>query len=100
MQTNKMTILPLHLVNESIPLPVPIADDLSVEAVEGILRPELFNLWQDYVSKKDRDSLSSTKLGIIHRFWSEYHISKPEADSQDTIYKTFLLLRLIRPTNT
>jgi hypothetical protein len=99
MEHNKMTILPLHLVDETIPIPMPIADDLSLDSVGGILLPDLFNLWQDYVSKKDRDSLASTNLGVIHRFSSGHHIGKPEADSQAKIYKVFLLLRLIRPTN-
>jgi len=97
MQQNKLTIVPLHL-GEPIPLPVPITDDLAVDTVEGVLSPDHFDLWRDYVSKKDRDTLSSAKVGIVHRFSSEHHIGKPEADSQDKVYKVFVLLRLIRPT--
>lgn len=99
---NKMTILPLHLSDwgiAPIPLPIQIADDLTLDSIEGILQPSNFDLWRDYVAKKDRDDLSSTKAGVIHRFVSEGHIGKPEVDSQDRIYKTFVLLRLIRPTN-
>ena len=99
---NKMTILPLHLSDwgiAPIPLPMRIAHDLTLDSIEGVLQPSNFDLWRDYVAKKERDDLSSTKAGVIHRFSSEGHIGKPEVDSQDRIYRTFVLLRLIRPTN-
>jgi hypothetical protein len=95
---NKMTILPLHYCDWNLHVPIKLADDLTVENVEGLLQPENFELWRDYITKKDRDELASTKVGIVHRFFSEEHLGKPEADSQDRIYKAFVLLRLIRPT--
>jgi hypothetical protein len=95
---NKMTILPLHHCDWSLTAALRVADDLALESVEGILRPENFDLWHDYVAKKERDDLSSVKAGIIHRFSSKEHIGRTEVDSQELIYKTFLLLRLIRPT--
>lgn len=95
---NKMTILPLYHCDRGLTVPITISDDLVVDTVEGILRPDHFDLWHDYVAKKERDKLASTKTGLIHRFSSEEHVGKREVDSAGRIYKTFLLLRLIRPT--
>ena len=96
---NKMTILPLHYCDWRLKVPARIDADLTVENVDGFLRPELFDLWRDFLSKKDRDDLASTEIGLVHRFRSEqFLVSKPEVDSTDRAYKAFLLLRLIRPT--
>src|SRR5260370_19134186 len=93
----KMTILPIDGSDWGLALPIPIADDLIVDTVEGVLQPNNFDLWHDYVAKKNRENLSSTKVGVIHRFSSDEHIGKAQFDSQDAIYKTFELLRLLRP---
>jgi hypothetical protein len=95
---NKMTILPLHYCDRRLTVPIGVGTDLTVENVEGLLRPEHFDLWSDYVPKKEREDLSSTEIGIVHRFSSEDHIGRAEADSQDKVFKTFVFLRLIRPT--
>src|SRR6266481_717214 len=95
---NKMTIVPLHYCDQRLTVPIGVGTDLTVENVEGILRPEHFDLWSDYVPKKQREDLSSTEIGIVHRFSSKEHIGKAEADSQDKAFKAFIFLRLIRPT--
>lgn len=95
---NKMTIMPLSHAYWGMQGPIQLSTDLMVESIEPFLQPRSFELWRDYISKKDRDDLSSTKLGVVHRFFSEEHVGKPEAESQDKIYKLFLLLRLIKPT--
>ena len=95
---NKMTILPLHDCDQRVTVPIGVGTDLTVENVEGILQPEHFDLWSDYVPKKEREDLNSTRIGIVHRFSSEDHTGKAEADSQDKVFKTFVFLRLIRPT--
>jgi hypothetical protein len=99
MSTQKMTILPLHHSDWRLKVPVAISGGLIAENVEQFLQAQSFDLWHDYISKQERDDLSSTKIGLVHRFISEEHArGKNEADSADTIYKAFLLLRLIRPT--
>jgi hypothetical protein len=95
---NKMTIVPLHYCDERLTVPIGLGTDLTVENVAGILRPEHFDLWSDYVPKKEREDLSSTEIGIVHRFSSKEHIGRAEADSQDKVFKAFIFLRLIRPT--
>lgn len=95
---DKMTMLPLHYCDARLIVPIGIGTDLTVENVEGILRPENFDLWSDYISKKEREDISSAKIGIVHRFSSEDHIGRAEADSQDKVFRTFIFLRLIRPT--
>ena len=98
--TDKMTILPLHHCDWrwQLAVPIGIGTDVTVENVEGIFRPEHFELWSDYVPKKEREDLSSAKIGVVHRFSSEEHIGRAEADSQDKVWKAFIFLRLIRPT--
>lgn len=93
-----MTVVPLHYGDRELEMPIRMTGDFSVENVEGLLRPENFDLWRDYISKKERDDLTSTKIGLIHRFFSQEHIGKPEADSQDKVWKAFILLRILRPT--
>jgi len=95
---NKMTIVPLHYCEPGLNLPIGLGTDLTVESVEGFLRPEHFDLWRDYVPKKEREELSSARIGIVHRFSSAQLIGEPEADSQDRVFKAFVFLRLIRPT--
>lgn len=68
---NKMTILPLHYWDWKINMPVQLSADLMAENIEGLLTPSNFELWHEYVSKKDRDNLSSARLGIVHRFSSQ-----------------------------
>jgi hypothetical protein len=93
-----MTIVPLHHAR-NLRVPARINPDTAVESVQGLLRPQLFDLWKDYISKRDRDDLASVSLGIVHRFPSqEYVHGKSEADSSDLAYKAFLLLRIIKPT--
>jgi hypothetical protein len=95
---NKMTILPLRYYDRRLTVPIGLGTDLTVENVGGMLRPELFDLWSDYVPKKELLDLSSTEIGIVHRFSSEDHIGKSEADSQEKVFKAFIFLRMIRPT--
>lgn len=95
---NKMSVVPLHNCDRRLTLPIGLGTDLTVENVEGVLRPEHFDLWSDYVPRTEREDLSSVKIGIVHRFFSEDHIGRTEADSQDKIHKAFIFLRLIRPT--
>jgi hypothetical protein len=94
-----MTIVPLYHCDPELSVPARINLDTTAESVRGLLRPEVFDLWRDYISKRDRDDLASMRIGLVHRFLSqEYVHSKPEADSSDLAYKAFLLLRLIKPT--
>jgi hypothetical protein len=97
---NKMTIMPLHYFERNRPLSLPIGlgIDLTVEEIEGLLKPEHFDLWRDYVPKKERDDLSSATVGIVHRFHSKEHVGKAEAESQEKVHRAFIFLRLIRPT--
>jgi len=63
--------MPLHYSAWQLNAPIRIASDLTVEHVEGLLLPDNFDLWRDYISKKDRDDLSSTTMGVVHRFFQK-----------------------------
>jgi hypothetical protein len=97
---NKMTVLPLRYCyrQEQFSLPIGLGTDLTVENVEGLIRPEHFDLWRDYIPKKEREELASTKIGIVHRFSSQEHVGMSEAESQEKVHRAFVFLRLIRPT--
>jgi len=98
-QVQKMTIVPLYHCDPDLRVPARINPDTTAESVRGLLQPQVFDLWRDYISKRDRDDLASMSVGLVHRFLSlEYVHSKLEADSSDLAYKAFLLLRLIKPT--
>jgi hypothetical protein len=94
-----MTIVPLYCCDRDLMVPARINADTTAESVRGLLQPQVFDLWRDYISKRDREDLASVSIGLVHRFLSqEYVRSKLEADSSDLAYKAFLLLRLIKPT--
>lgn len=94
-----MTIVPLHHCDPNLRVPARINPDTTAESVRGLLRPQVFDLWRDYISKRDRDDLASMSIGLVHRFLSqEYLHGKLEEDSSDLAYKAFLLLRLVKPT--
>jgi len=96
----KATVIPVTHVSWELELPGPfqIAESLTFENVEGLLKPELFSLWRDMVSKRERDELASCRFALMHRFESGGHLGREEADSDDLAFKVFLCLRLIKPT--
>ncbi len=96
----KATIIPVGYVSWDLELPRPIIIDesLTFENVENILKPELFNLWKDVVSKQEREDLGRTRYALVHRFISPGHVGREEAESDDLAFKIFLCLRLVKPT--
>jgi hypothetical protein len=99
-QSEKATVIPVTHVSWQLELrrPIQIGASLTFENIENLLKPELFNLWKDYVSKRDRENLAGAKFGLIHRFRSAFHHGREEAVSDDLAFKVFLCLRLIKPT--
>lgn len=96
----KATIVPVNHVSWDLRLPGPlqVAPDLSFENAEGWLKPELFEVWRDMVSKRERDDLARIRFALVHRFESTGHVGREEADSDDLTFKVFLCLQLIKPT--
>ena len=99
-QFRKATFIPVNHVDWQLELPQPIqvGGSLSFENVQGVLKPELFSLWREMISKRERDDLASTRFALVHRFESTGHIGREEADSDDIAFKVFLCLFLIKPT--
>lgn len=99
-KVRKATVIPVPYASWDFELsqPIQVAESLSFENVQGLLKPELFNLWRDMVSKQQRDDLTRSRFGLIHRFESSGHVGREESDSDAFAYKVFLCLRLIKPT--
>lgn len=98
-EMSKVTIAPLDYVKVGmVKTPVLITDGVSLEDVSGQLRPQHFDLWRDYLSQEDRRSMPNVRYALVHRFNSPGHVGRQEEESKDLVYRTFLCLRLIRPT--
>jgi hypothetical protein len=95
----KATLVPVHHCDWQLPKEtVFLTSDLTFENVEGLLQPKDFDLWQSYVSEEERNKLSAVRFALMHKFRSPDHVGVQESDSQDIIYRTFICLRLIKPT--
>ncbi len=98
-EMSKVTIAPLDYVKVGmVKTPVRIIDGISIEDVSGQIRPQHFDLWRDYLSQEDRQRMPNVRYALVHRFSSPGHVGRQEEESKDLVYKTFLCLRLIRPT--
>jgi hypothetical protein len=98
---NKATIVPLEWTHRDLwemERPFELAPDLSVQSVKGTLSSTHFNLFKDFLSAKERESLPSVTVAIVHRFYSEEHVGRKESESKALCYRVFLALRLIKPT--
>jgi hypothetical protein len=97
---NKATIIPVVSAPGELQLdrPLPIADSLTFENVEGWLNPERFSVWRDWLSRRDRENLSSVRYAVLHYFDSSMPTSREEADSDEFAFKVFACLRIIKPT--
>lgn len=97
---HKATVIPVGHPSWELRLEEPyrLTDSLTFEKVEGWLNPELFSLWRDWISQRDRENLSSVRFALMHYFDSAGHMGREEADSNDFSFKAFLCLRLIKPT--
>jgi hypothetical protein len=80
--------------------PFQVTDSLTFEKIQGWLYEELFSLWREHLSQRERDNLSSVRFALVHRFDSAGHIGREEAESSDFAFKAFLCLRLVKPTKT
>jgi hypothetical protein len=78
--------------------PFQVADSLTFEKIEGWFYEELFSVWREQLSQRERDNLSSVRFALVHQFDSTGHIGREEADSSDFAFKAFLCLRLVKPT--
>lgn len=97
---HKATIIPVSHPSWELRLEEPyrLTQSLTFEKVQGLLNPELFSVWRDWISQRDRDNLSSIRFALMHYFDSSGHMGREEADSKDYGFKAFLCLRLIKPT--
>src|SRR5437762_1407886 len=94
----KTTIVPIEfgmLSAHRDALPIAIAENVTAESVEGILKPEDFEIWEEFVSKKNREELAGIKVGLINRFMSPGHMGDEEKSSQDLLQHCFVCLRVI-----
>jgi hypothetical protein len=96
----KASIIPVSQVSWSLQLDRPFQVDTSLtfENASGLLKPEMFDVWRDMVSKRERDDLASVRFALVHRFESTDYVGREEVLSDDYAYKVFLCLRLIKPT--
>lgn len=96
----KASIIPVSHVSWEIELdrPFQIDTSLTFENTAGLLKPEMFDLWRDMVSKRERDDLASVRFALVHRFESTDYVGREEVLSDDYAYKVFLCLRIIKPT--
>jgi hypothetical protein len=96
----KATIVPIRHVFWQLNLaePFQVAPNMSFEDAHGWLKPELFEVWRDMVSKRERDDLAKIRFALVHRFESSGHMGREEAASEDLAFKIFLCLQLIKPT--
>jgi hypothetical protein len=95
---NKVTIVPLEWVQDSLPLPFALADSVTIENLTGSLKAEQFELWREHLSKKERDDLATVRMALVHRFFSPEHVGKNEQHSTELLYHVFIALRVVKPT--
>jgi hypothetical protein len=98
----KATIIPVGHPSWELQLnePYRITDSLTFEKVSGLLNADVFSLWRDWISQRERDNLGSIRFALLHYFNSTSQVGREEADSKDFGFKAFLCLRLIKPTKT
>ena len=95
----KTTIVPIDFGFASPSgLPVRITEGVTAESVAGVLKPEDFEIWEEFVSKKNREDLASAKVGLVNHFMSPGHMGDEEKASQDLLHSCFVCLRIIKPT--
>jgi hypothetical protein len=95
----KATLIPIDHVAWDLELPQPLAitETLTFENVQKLLKPQLFTLWKEMISKRELDDLARSPFAIIHHFQSSGHIGREEAESDDLAFKVFLCCFLIKP---
>ena len=58
----KATVIPVVASWElNLQQPFPVVNSLDFENVEGLLTPELFSLWRDMISKREREDLGRVR---------------------------------------
>jgi hypothetical protein len=98
---NKATIVPLEWVHHDLlerMSPLELGPDLGVQSVKDTLTSEHFKLWGEFLSERERKDLPKIKLAIVHRFFSQGHVGREEAESKLLCYRAFVALRLVKPT--
>lgn len=100
----RATLVPLTSTSRDLQqsLPIRITADTSIENVEGLLKEKDFDLWEEYLARHDRQELAATRIALVNRYQGVGHFGTSEVDnaSQQTVYKLFILLRLVKPTKT
>ncbi len=97
-QKYSITPLSLNAVSEGeLGLPISLGD-ISVESIAGLLKPEHFSLWKDYLSRQLVDSFKDARVALVHRFQSGFTSGKEEEDSKELLHHAFMCLRLVKPT--
>src|ERR1700693_756964 len=98
----KTTLVPIRRVARDLPKDtrVDLTRDIFFENVEGLLKPENFELWRGYVSEDARQKLSQASFALLHRFRSSAHVGLAEQKSTELMKRVFICLRLIKPTQT
>jgi hypothetical protein len=96
----KATIVPLHYCGFDLKRDgeYRIFEGVSIRSLEGILSPDNFKLWREYLSEREREGLATVRMGILNNFQSSGHLGREENDSQELLHRIFVCLRLIKPT--
>jgi hypothetical protein len=96
----KATIIPVGHPSWELRMdkPIQVTKALTFENVEGLLNPDMFVVWKDWISQRERQNLGSVRFALVHRFFSTRDVGREEAESSDFAFKVFLCLRLVRPT--
>jgi Apea-like HEPN len=96
----KTTLVPVHRTVWDLPPEsrVDLGNGVFFENVENLLKPENFELWNQYVSEDDRKRLARVKFALVHHFESMDHVGPQEQHSIALMYRVFICLRLVRPT--
>ncbi len=75
---------------------VPVGNGLTLE--EGFLTSDQFDLWKDFISRKERDRLGAIRYALVHRFQGSLAQGKEDEDSKSFMNHVFVCLRLVKPT--
>lgn len=96
----KCTLVPVYRVVWDLPKEtrMSLGREIVFENVEHLLKPQDFELWKHYVSEDARKKLAAVRFALVHRFSSFEHVGAEEQKSIDLLYRTFICLRLIKPT--
>jgi hypothetical protein len=96
---SKFTVTPVDVdqVDEHWRQPViTIRSGLTLE--EGFVTADQFDLWKDFISRRERDKLGSIKYALVHRFQGSLAQGKEDEDSKSFMNHVFVCLRLVKPT--